>query len=115
MRSDGMRRIGDVAEVGFMVLIERSGNADDDGVHLLQLRVVGGGRETLRFGGLNFVSADAIDVGSTLRQSIDLALIDVEAGDQEFLLGKEQSEWEPHVPQADDSDARLALLDFVLG
>ena len=109
-----MRGIGDEAEVGFMVWIERGGNANDDGVHLLDLRVVGGGGKALRLGRLNFFRADAVDVGFALRQSIDLALVDIEAGDGKFLFGKQQGQRQSHITQADDSDACLALLDFIL-
>ena len=35
----------DVAEVGLVELIERGGNADDDGVHVGDFGVVGGGVE----------------------------------------------------------------------
>ncbi len=34
MGRDGMSRVGDVAQVGLVVFVERSGDADDDGVHV---------------------------------------------------------------------------------
>jgi len=45
MGGEGANGAGDEAEVGLVVFIERGGNADDDGVHLRDFGVVGGGGE----------------------------------------------------------------------
>ena len=55
MRRDGVGGVGDEAEVGFVILIERGGDADDDGVHLVHAGVVGGGGKALRLGASGFL------------------------------------------------------------
>ena len=57
MRGDGMRGVGDIAEIGLVILIQRRGDADDDRVHLFDVRVIGGGGKALRFGVLDFFAA----------------------------------------------------------
>ena len=111
MGSDGVGGVGDVAEVGLVIFVQRSGDADDDGVHRGELRVVGGRGEALCFGGLNLFRSDAVDVGTALGQRIDFAGIDVEAGHLKFLLAVQQSQRKADVAQADDADAGLALLN----
>ena len=86
MRGDGVGGVGDVAEVGLVVLVQRSGDADDDGVHGRELRVVGGRGEAVGFGGLDLFGGDAVDVRTALGQRIDFARIDVEAGHLKVLL-----------------------------
>ena len=114
MGSNSVCSIGDEAEIGFVILVERSGDADDDGVHLNQPGVFGGGGKALRLGFLDFFRADAVDVGSTLSEGIDLALINVEAGDGKLLFAEQQGERQSHIAEADDANSRLALLDSVL-
>ena len=84
VRRNGFGGVGDVAEVGFVILVQRGGDADDDGVHLGQPGIVRGGFEALGAGLLNFAGQDADDVGTALGQGRDLALIDIEAGDRIF-------------------------------
>ena len=69
----------------------------------------------LAFAVLDFLRGDAVDVGFTLGERIDLALVDVETGDGEFLVGKQQGQRQADIAQADNSDAGLALLDLILG
>jgi hypothetical protein len=57
-------RFGDVAEVGLVVLVERGGDADDDGVHLGDVGVVGGGAEAGFLRLLDLIREDADDVGA---------------------------------------------------
>ena len=109
-----MRGVGDVAEIGFVIFVQRRGDADDDGVHLRDLRIVGGGGKALRLGRLDFFRRDAVDVGTALGEGIDLARVDVEAGDGKLLFAEQQSQRQSDVAQADDADAGLALLDLVL-
>ena len=114
MGREGVRRIGDEAEVGFVIFVERSGDADDDGVHGIQAGVVGGGGKALRLGGADFFFGDAVDVRLALGEDVDLTLIDVEAGDGKLLRAEQQGQRQSHIAQADDADLRLALLDLVL-
>ena len=95
MRSDGVSGVGDEAEVGFVIFVQRSGDADDNGVHGGDLRIVGGGGKAMRLGGLDFFGRDAIDVGAALGQGFDLAGVDVEAGDLEFLFAVQQASGSP--------------------
>ena len=110
-----MRSVGNVAEIGLVVLIERSGHANDDSVHLLDVRVIGGGGKTFGLRLLDFLRGDAVDVGFAFGQGIDLALINVEAGDGKFLVGEQQGQRQSYIAQADNSYTGLALLDLILG
>ena len=110
-----MRRVGDIAEIGLMILIEGRGHADDNRVHLLDVRVIGGCRKALSLRRLDFFRADPVDVRPPFREGIDLALINVETGDGKFLFREQQSQRQSYVPQADNSNACLALLDLVFG
>src|ERR1700735_767756 len=114
MRSDGVRRVGDVAEIGFMILIEWSRHANDDGVHLLDLGVIRGGGKAFGLRLLDLLRRNAVDIRFALGQSIDLALIDVEAGDGKFLFSEQQGQWQSYVAEADDPNAGLTLLNPVL-
>ena len=95
MRRNGLGRVRDVAQVGLVILIERSGNADDDGIHLCQAGVVRGGFEALGAGLLNFAGQDADNVGATLGQGRDLARINIEARHPHLLLGKSRARGRP--------------------
>ena len=94
-----------------MVLIERGGNANDDGVHFLDVRIVGGGGKAMGLGRLNFFRADAVDIRLALRQSLDFALVDIETGHNELLLAEQKRKRKSDVAEADDSDPRLALFN----
>jgi len=69
-----------------MVLIERGGNADDDGVHPLPAARNRKWQKIPAPWRFDFLPADAVDVGFTFGQRVDLALIDVEAGDAEISV-----------------------------
>ena len=73
-----------------MILIERGGNADDNGIHRRHSRVVCGGFKTMRPRFLNLGRRDAVNIRSTLRQGGHFALVNVKTGDREFLLSVEQ-------------------------
>ena len=112
MRSNGLRRVRDVAQVGFVILVQRRRDADDDGIHLGQARIVRRRLEALGAGLLNLARQDADDVGPALGQGRHLALVDIEAGHPKLLLGVEQGQGQADVAQADDGDARLPLFDL---
>ncbi len=64
--------------------------------------------------GPDFFCADAVDIRFALGEGFDFALINVEAGDGEFLFAEQQGQRQSHVAQADNADPRLALLDLAL-
>ncbi len=95
-----------------MILVERSGDADDDGIHFSQASVVRGGFEALGAGVLNFAGQDADNVGAALGEGRDLALVNIEAGHPHLLLGKQQGEGQADVAQTDNGDARLTSFNL---
>jgi hypothetical protein len=115
VRGDGAGGLLDVAQVGLMVLRERGGHADDDGVHGGDAAKVGGGGEAVALRGGDLSTGDADDVGAGGVERIYLDGIDVEAGDGEAFFRKEQGEWEPDVAHADDADLRRAGGDTCQG
>ncbi len=78
---------------------------------LVDLRIVGGRLEAICLGGGDFFGRDAEDVGAALIERIDFSLVDVEAGDGEFLLAIKKSERKADVAEANDSYAGLASFD----
>ena len=64
MRVDGLAGVLDVAQVGLAAFIERSRDADDDGVDVLNFGEIGGGAEVLAVDVLlNLGLLDVLDVG----------------------------------------------------
>ena len=114
MGSNRMCGVGDEAEIRFVILVEWSGDADDDSIHFHQPGIVRGCGKALRLGFPDFLRADAVDVRAALGEGVDFTLVDVEAGDSKLLFAEEQRERQPDIAQADDANARLALLDPVL-
>src|SRR6476659_3051666 len=113
MRRDSSRSIGDIAQVGLVILIQRGGNANDDGVHFGQTRVVRSCLETLGASLLNLTGQNADDVGTALHQGADFALVDVETGHAKLLLGVKQGERQTYVAQANNGNPRLTLFNLV--
>src|ERR1700685_4513877 len=101
MRRNGMRGVGDETEIRFVVLVQRSGHADDNGVHRGELSVVRGGGKSLRLCGLDFLGSDAVDVGAALCQGVDFAGIDIESRYLELLFAVQQSQRQANVSEAD--------------
>ena len=92
MRRNGLGRVRNVAEVGFVILIQRRGNANDDGIHVSQAGIVRGGLEALGAGLLNFAGQNTRNVSLALGQSRNLALINIETRYSQLLLCKKQPE-----------------------
>ena len=111
MGRHGMGGVGDVAEVGLVIFVERGGDADDDRIHGGDLRIVGRGFEAVRFGRRDLLGRDAENVGAAVVEGIDFSLIDIETGDGKFLLAVEQSQRQSDVAEADDSDPSLARIN----
>src|ERR1019366_9528904 len=80
----------DVAEIGLVVLVQRSGNADDDGVHVGDVGVIGGCGEALAARRLDLGGRNPVNVGTSGLEHVDLLLVDVEAGDGELLFAEQQ-------------------------
>src|ERR1019366_3838014 len=107
----GVGGVGDVAEVGLVIFVERGGDADDDRIHGGDLRIVGRGFEAVGFGRRDLRGRDADNVGAAVVEGIDFALIDIEPGDGKFLFAVEQGQGQSDVAEADDSNPRLARID----
>src|SRR5277367_4270213 len=114
MRSDGLCRVCNKTQIWLVILVERGGDADNDGVHLSQARILRGGLESTFLGRLNIGRRNAKNVRASLVQSRDLTDIDIKTGDGEFLFGVEQSQRQTYVAESDDGDTRLFLLNLVL-
>ena len=91
VRQDGLAGLDDVADVGFAVFVERSRDADDDGVELLDGGEVRGRAEALGVDLLlNRRRRDVFDVALARIQRDDLPVINVEAGDLHAGAGELQ-------------------------
>ena len=97
-----------------MIVVERGGDADDYGVHLGYVGVVGGGAEAGFLGLLDGFRRDADDVGAAAVELCHFGGLDVEAGDAEAFVAEEEGERETDVAHADDADAGFAGFHFAL-
>src|SRR5271157_3455808 len=88
MGRNGLGRRSDVAEIGLVILTERSRDADDDRVHASDLRIIRSSRETLRPRRLDLGRGDAIDVRPAGLKKFHLLLVDVETGYGKCLLAE---------------------------
>lgn len=71
-----------------MVVVERSGNADDDGIHLRDFRVVGSGVEADFLRLLDGLGQNPDDVRATAVERGNLGLLNVKTGDTEAFLAE---------------------------
>jgi hypothetical protein len=104
----------DVADVRLLGLVERGGDADDDGVRLGQDGGVGGGvGAPLLDERPEHRGRDVLDVGVSLVEPLDLSGVLVVARHPEASAGELDDQGETDVADPDDDDAGGALLDFL--
>ena len=104
----GVDGIGDVAEVGLMVAVQRGRDADDLGVDLAGQSKVAGGGESCGFGTMDFAGRYALDIALTAVETGDLGWVDIKADDPDADLGKAQRQWQADVAQPVDANHALA-------
>src|SRR5947208_3623741 len=112
MRRQRFSRARNVTKIRLVIFVERSGNADDDRIHLLQLGVIRGCGESLTAGFLNFRSWNPENIRAAGSDSRNFSLIYIETGDWESLFTVKQRKRKPYVTQANDCNTRLALLNL---
>ena len=105
---------GDVAQVGLVVLVERGGHADDDGIHGGDFRVVGGGSEAGFLGLLNLGGQDAHNIGAAGVEFGDLVGGNVEAGHLEAFAAEQQRQRQPDIAHPNNPDAGFTGFDLLL-
>src|SRR5258708_39152368 len=86
MRRYGFRGPGDVAEIRFVILVQRSGDADNDRVHAFQLRVFGRGCESLAPGPLDLWHRDPENIRTAGVEGRDFSLVNIKTGDRKAAL-----------------------------
>src|SRR5271170_7933884 len=111
MRSNRMGSVSDVAEVGLMIFVQRRGDADDNGVHGGDPRIIRRGLESVGLGRRDFFRRNTENIGAAAGQGIDLSLIDIKTGHREPLLAIEQRQRQSDIAESDDSDLGLTRLD----
>ena len=96
------------------MVVERGGDADDDGIHFGDVGVIRCGVKASLLRGLNSGGEDADDVGSAGVEDAYFVLRDIEAGDAELFAAEEEGEREADIAHSDDADACFAGLHFEL-
>src|SRR5258708_9318762 len=114
MWRNSVRGIGNEAQVGFMILVQGSRDADDHRIHVNDPGVVGRSRKALRLGCLDLFRADAVDVRSALSERIYFALVNVEAGNDKLLFADQQGKRQAPRAHPADPDSPFPLLTLVL-
>src|SRR5471030_183378 len=112
MWRNGCRRRFNEAEVGLMMIVERCGHGNDDGVHLRNARIVRGWYETCSLCRLDFSSRNAHDVRAARGQGVDLLLVDVKAGDLKLLFAEQKNQRQADVTQPNNSQPGRAISQF---
>ena len=91
-----------------MMLIQRGRHADDDDIHLLQSRYSPRSLETHSSGPTGYLGWNANNVRPAPIQRVNLAGIDIEAGNCKALLAKQQRQRQAHIAHADNADPGFA-------
>ncbi len=102
----------DVRDVRLFGFAQGRRDADDDGVAVGQVVEVGGRAQA--FGGDEFADdrrGHVADVGLARVDRRGLLLVHLEAGGEQTFARELGRQRQAHVAEADDADARLALLD----
>ena len=109
-RGDGLGRVDDVAQVGLARLGQGRGDADDDGVGLVEAFEPVGGLEAA--GHLaDDLGGDVADVALAAAEPFDLGGVDVEAEDGESAVDEGPGQRQPDVAEADDADRGRLVVD----
>jgi len=112
VRVNGDRGVLDVAEVRLTTFIERRGNADDDGVDILQFREIGGGAKMLAVDELlDFGLRDVLDVGLARVEHGHFLGIGVKSSDFVARFGEAQAQGEADVSASHDANFELGTFE----
>lgn len=102
---DGVEGASDVGEVWLVMLGKGSGDADDDGVDLVDAGEVAGGLEESTVQLLaDGAGIDVLDVGFAFAEGVDFGFIHIEAEGLEAFGSKAEDYGKTDVAEADDSD-----------
>src|SRR5581483_1261133 len=104
-------RLRNIAEVGFVILVQRRGYADNDDIHPFDFTIVRGGFEAILLSSPNLRSRDADDVGASLVKRAHLLRINIEACHLKFLFTEEKGQRKANVTHTDDANASVSGLD----
>ncbi len=107
-------RAGHIAQVRLVILVQGCRDADDDGVHLVNLGVVRRRVEAglLRF--LNHLREDTNNVGAASVERGDFVCGNVEAVHAEALAREQQRQRQAHIAHANDAHTGLTRFDLLL-
>ena len=111
MANDRIHGGRDVTHVRRVVVAERRGHANQNGVDFGDLGEIGSRAETLVLCTLDLLGVDAMDVGFARVEPVHLGRIDIKASDAKTLLAEEQNQREPHVAKPDNPYPQLAFLN----
>ena len=110
-RGDGLGRIDDVGEVRLARVGQRSRDADDDDVGLIQPLEVDRGLESVLAHLADHRVGDVPDVAFAALEPGDLDRVDVEAQDRDPAVAERSGQREADVAQADDPDTHRRRFD----
>ena len=111
---DGLRGSGDVAEIRFVIFIQRSGDTNDDRVHTFELRVFGGGREPLAAGPLDLWRCDPENVGAAGIERRNFSLVNIKAGERKAAFSIEKRQRKPDIAESNHGNSGLPLFNLAL-
>ena len=105
MRDDGGKGVADVGKIRLEVMVERSGNTEDDGIGLGDAEEIGGGVELATSEGRrNVGSGDVLDITLTTQEMELFGFIDVEADHTEPGAGIGEQQRQADIAETDNGD-----------
>src|SRR6476646_3680442 len=104
VRGNGFGGLANIAQVRFVVLIERRRDADNQGIHILGMGIFVRGPKALGASGGNLGWRDAIDIRPAIIQGLYLFRVDIEPSDGKAGFIEEQGQRQPDITKANDSD-----------
>ena len=114
VRSNRLHRPGNVAQVRLVILVQRRGHANNDGVHLPNLAVVGRSPEAGLLRLLNHLRQNAHNVAAARVQRLNLVQRDIKTCHAKTLLAEKQSQRQTDVAHAHNAHTGLAAFDLFL-
>src|ERR1700722_6899996 len=96
-----------------MIVVKRCRDADQDGVHPGDLRVVRSRAEAMLLGTANLLWSYANNVGPSTVEGLDFGGINVETGNRIPLFGEQQCKRQTNISETDDPDAGGPVLKLL--
>ena len=101
--SYGLGGLPNIAKIGFVVLIKRRGDTDDQGIHIPGVGIFVCGPKAFCGSGGNLGLRYAIDIRPAVIKGLDLFGVNIESGHRKASFIEEESQRQSDITEANDS------------